>query len=84
MKILIHTFPTHLGLIGTAVSLDVPQALLSYAKQAERRVFGDAGGDVFVIELDLDSLLIGELLAKSFYTGNESQALKRGRMQTVG
>jgi hypothetical protein len=84
MKTLIHTFQTHLGLIDTAVSLDVPQALLRYAKQAERSVFGDAGWDVFMIELDLDFLLIGELLAKCFDTGNKSQALKRGRMQTVG
>jgi hypothetical protein len=83
MKILIHTFQTNLGLIGSAVSLDVPQALLRYAKQAECSVFGDAGGDVFMIERDLDSVLSGELLAKCLDTGNKTQALKRGRMQPV-
>lgn len=77
MKILAHSLQQHLSLISAAVSLYIPQALLDYAKQAEGYVPGNLGWYVFMIKFDLDFLLIGKLLADSFYTGNKPKALQR-------
>jgi hypothetical protein len=78
MKILAHTLKPYLGLGCAAVPFNVSKALLHDPKQAERGVSGNSEWNVLVIELDLNFLLIGKLLAEGFYTCNKSKTLKRG------
>ena len=73
-------FQPNLSPVGTAVLLNVTQALLKNAKKTQRRIFRNTSRNTVVCKVDMYFLLICKLLAEGFRPRNQSQIFERGGM----
>jgi hypothetical protein len=72
-----------LGPAGAAVTLNVSQTLLCYAKKTKRNIRRDYARNVLMGKLDLDVLQVFKLFAKCSHSRDKPKSLQSGRMQAM-
>ena len=73
----------HVKSTHAAVLEGVLKSFLQYAEEAERNFFRKSLGDVFSVELNLEIVALGEILAKSACSGRKAQEVESGGVKAV-